>query len=29
VFLMSLGRKEAELEGAGVPRLAEMVEERA
>ena len=29
VFLMSLGRKEEELEGAGVPRLATMVEERA
>jgi hypothetical protein len=27
-FLMSLGRKDAELEGAGVPRLAEMVDER-
>ena len=29
VVLMSLGRKEAEEEGAGVPRLAAMVEERA
>ena len=28
-FLMSLGVKEEEEDGAGVPRLAEMVEERA